>query len=240
MTTAETQTLAQAIQTLGRRLGEPLDRIAQQRGDAGSDPGTDSKSLAVYLESRSDSEGREEVIIRYTKGKVKFVEGNDDWGEKRRYGLLRMNMYKLDGKEDGTHDTIWMPDATLEEMYQRPPLFEGPFDRPSPIREVRLRAHSKAVWEFKEGDRIYATGPANLLLVPFKDGSQIFLVSVAAIITGGTGRYEGCSGVKTALGSSLVPAGVNVLEMPLGHEFDGTTVETFRVVRRQNIGRPPV
>ena len=73
-----------------------------------------------------------------------------------------------------------------------------------------------------------------------KDDSKLFVISVAAIITGGTGKYEGCTGVKTALGSSFIPKDVtDIFNVPFGMPVAGVTVETFRVIKAQDIGEQP-
>jgi hypothetical protein len=150
-----------------------------------------------------------------------------------------MKLYQLDGSEDGRYLTVWQPDPSvaLDELYQRPPEFTGPFDKPAVIPAPSLRANSLASYTFNslEGT-IYATGPANLLLVPFNDGSQIFQVSVASYVTGGTGRFEGCAGVNTALGSSFVEKGVDLFQVPFHRKIPGVTVSTFRLVRAEHIG----
>jgi hypothetical protein len=67
--------------------------------------------------------------------------------------------------------------------------------------------------------------------VKFTDDSQIFLVSVAAIITNGEGRYEGAYGVKTALGSTFIPKGMELFNLPKGFKFGAVTIETFRIIK---------
>jgi len=233
------------------RVTTSLDNIAQVLRDSlrdlasaighGTGPGVgamDVDGLKIFSQSISDPSGREELLIRYTDGTLEFVEAPDAFGLKRRYGLLRMNMFKMDGTPDGSHQTVWIPLVTDQVALRTvdPPNFEGPFDRASDVFSLQPRAQSKAVWTFANGDAIYATGPANLLLVPFRDGSQSFLVSVMAVITGGEGKYKDCLGVKTALGSSFVPQGVKDLDaVPLGQAIRGVTVEAFRVITRKDI-----
>src|SRR5262249_46580700 len=80
---------------------------------------------------------------------------------------------------------------------------------------------------------VTAVGPANLHLVKYNDDSQIFLVSVAAIITNGSGRYKGAHGVKTALGTTLLPKGAGLFTLPAGPTFRAPTIETFRIIHKE-------
>ena len=217
-----------------------LDRIAEKIG--GNLDGLDKIAASLggmfHVPHAAYSDpGREEVIIRYTVGTGEFSKD-------RKYNVLRMKMFKMNGEEDGTHDGVWEPqhvDLTtpdgqqeaVELLMSRPKPPQGPLDRPEgPIEHIPIRAYTKAIWTFGDGSSITAVGPANLHLAGFKDGSSIFLVSVAAIVTNGTGKYEGAYGVKTALGSTFVPQGVNLFDPP-GGKFGAVTVETFRVIRAQ-------
>jgi hypothetical protein len=229
------------IKAIGR-LGAPLDRIADCicRGHV---PGGESWCKEIPLAAYSD-EKREEVLIRYTVGHGEFSAD-------KKYNVLRMKMYKMDGDRDGTHDGVWEPmvpdgidpadSAALQAWLRkrpRPPV--GPLTKPEgPIDRIHIRAYTKAIWTFADRSSITAVGRANLHLVKFTDESQIFLVSVAAIITNGTERYEGAHGVKTALGSTSIPKGVNLFDPP-GGKFGAVTVETFRIIRKEFTTKAPV
>jgi hypothetical protein len=219
-------------QTITGALGEIADSLEKIKSGIGP---YDIDKLAVYRNAISDP--REELIIRSTKGTLTFAARQED-GREVRYGLLNMRMFKLDGTPDGTHLTVWQP--LSNETFGVPPDFRGPYDKPDPIPLIRMTANSKAVWTFADGDEIRATGPANLLLVRLKDGSKLFVISVAAIITGGTGKYRGCTGVKTALGSSFIPREITDIEnVPYGTPVEGVTVETFRVITAQDMAEQP-
>jgi hypothetical protein len=224
-----------ALDRIAEKIGqnlEGLDKIASSIGGM----------LSVPQAAYSDP-SREEVIIRYTVG-------TGEWSQDKKYNVLRMKMFKMNGEEDGTHDGVWEPQASdlntpegqkkaVEFLMSRPNPPKGPLDKPEgPIEHIPIRAYTKAIWTFGDGSSITAVGPANLHLVGFKDGSSIFLVSVAAIMTNGSGRYEGAYGVKTALGSTFVPKGVNLFEPGGGGQFGAVTVETFRVIRAEFVGKP--
>jgi hypothetical protein len=197
---------------------EALDRIANNIG-----------GHTWPIPSGAISDPREKVIIRYT-------EGTGEFSADGKYNVLRMKMFKMNGEPDGTHDGVWEPQLPPQELSKRPKPPKPPLDRPEgPIDHVAVRAYTKAIWTFGDGSSITAVGPAMLHLVEFSDESHIFLVSVAAIITNGTGTYEGAYGVKTALGSTFVPKGVDMFHMKPGQKFGARTVETFRVVTAENL-----
>jgi hypothetical protein len=62
------------------------------------------------------------------------------------------------------------------------------------------------------------------------NGEAIFLVSVAGIITNGTGKYQDAYGVKTALGATLPEPGKDMFHPKEGDTFPAVTVETFRII----------
>jgi hypothetical protein len=226
-------TLIGALEELSRRVDVKLDKIADSIG------GIQGEQLPVYKKAISDP--REEILLCYTVGDLVFTPFRDRKGREVRYGLLDMGLYTLDGHLNGRYRVIWQPNPNVPptELSQRPPQYSGPWDRVvKPIPKFEMRANSNAEYQFeREGGTVYATGPANLLLVPLDDGSQMFVISVATFITGGTGVFEGCSGVNTALGSSFIPRGTDVLGTPYGQKIPGVTVSTFRVIRAHNVGQ---
>ena len=203
-----------------KRLGEIAAALGSLSGSSGG---------ASDAPAAAKSDPREELLIRYTVGTGEFDKD-------KKYNVLRMKMYKLDGTEDGSHDGVWQPLIKPQELYKRPDPPKGPLDKPEgPIEQIPIRAYTKAIWKFGDGSSVTAVGPATLHLVKFNDDSQIFLVSVSSIITNGEGRYEGAFGVKTALGSTFVPKGVDMFNLPPGQTFEARTVETFRIIRQKYI-----
>lgn len=202
--------------------------------------------LAVYQNAVSHPLGQqaeEEVALCYTVGTLVFTDFKE--GKKtERYGLLDMDLFNLDGAWNGHYLTIWQPQLPAGDDLGKVPVpeYTGPWDKVvKPIPPPHLRADSNASYEFRGNGgtgtgTIYATGPANLLLTKLHSGGAIFQVSVAAYITGGTGDYEGVRGTNTALGSSYVPAGVDINTVPLGIPIPGVTVSTFRFVRKKHQG----
>lgn len=212
-----TSTVIGALENISQSLGknlDGLDRIASSLGGL------------FHVPTEASSDPREEVLVRYTVGTGEFSAD-------KKYNVLRMKMYKLNGEPDGTHDGVWEPQGDFKKLFERPDPPQPPLDQPAgPIEHVKPRAFTKAIWTFGDGSSVTAVGPAMLHFVKFKDDSIIFLVTVASIITNGTGRYDGAYGVKTALGSTFVPKGADLLNPP-GGKFGAVTVETFRIVRRE-------
>jgi hypothetical protein len=200
--------------------------------------------LAVYQNAVSHPIGhtsKEEVALCYTVGTLVFQEYTV--GKKtERYGILDMDLFNLDGLWNGRYLTLWQPLLPPGDDLSKVPVAEytGPWDKwDKTIPPEHLRANSNAAYEFHGHGgtgkgTIYATGPANLLLTKVQGGGAVFQVSVAAYITGGTGDFDEVRGTNTALGSSYVPAGIDIFSAPLGMPIPGVTISTFRFVRKKN------
>jgi hypothetical protein len=147
-----------------------------------------------------------------------------------------MEMFLPDGRPDGYHEGVWEAlFSDPRELLLRPERPLGPMDQPvGPVQHLQPSAETEAIWAFGDGSAIYAVGSAMSHLAPLEDGSALFMVACAQIITGGIGRYEGASGLKTSLGSTYVPPGVNFFG-PQDVQFEATTIDTFRVMRRDSV-----
>ena len=207
------------------RIAVPLEAIQAILGvkPPGGSPGwTDVPSQATA------GTPFEEVLVRYTVGTGTFSKD-------KRYSALNSKMYKMNGEEDGTFVGVWEPQLLPAGWFDRPDPPKPPFDQPvGPCPPVAPRAYTKAVWTFGDAEKSSVTGvgPAFLHLVPLPDGETIFLVSVAGVITNGTGKYKHAYGVKTALGATLPPKGVDLFNLPDGGTFPAVTVETFRIIAK--------
>jgi len=208
-----------AMDTSDKTIISVLDKISGQLG---------ARAFDVPMDAYGDKTGREEVVIRYTVGKGEFGTGED-----KNTSALHCAMFKLNGERDGTFEGVWQPQIKPATMLQRPEHPKDPLNKPEgPFPNTYIGAFTKAIWTFGDGSAIIGIGPASLQLVPFADGSHIFLVSVAGLISNGTGRYAGARGVKTALGATYIPQGVDMFNLPPGTMFDAVTVETFRIIPR--------
>jgi hypothetical protein len=114
-------------------------------------------------------------------------------------------------------------------------------DQPvGPVPHPEIKEWTKGLWTFADGSEIYAVGQARSHLVPLTDGSFLFMVATGQIITNGSGRYDGAHGTKQATGTTLVPAGlIQQGKFPApGMVFDAKTVETFRILKKQDMAVP--
>jgi len=189
---------------------------------------------------QAHSTWREEVILVYCVGKGKFSEG-PDFTRETQYINLQMDMYDLSGKWIGYQLGVHVSHSTISDLTGVPPSPQGAFDDPaSPVPHQIVKEYTKGVWTFADGSEVYAVGPAQSHLVPFSDGSFLFMVTTGQTITNGTGRYEGCAGTKQATGTTFVPAGLIPGQFPQpGLVFDAKTIETFRIVKKQDLGPFP-
>lgn len=177
--------------------------------------------------------GQEDVLLRYTEGTGRF---SDD----KRYISLTMNMFHPDGRRDGSHQGVWERlFETPEVLIAVPPEPQRPFDvAEPPVPAIDPQAATKGIWTFGDGSAIEAVGPAASTLTPLEDGSFLFMVATMQWITSGTGRFAGARGLKSSLGSTHIPAGVNLFG-PEPVQFTATTIDTFRLVRGSRVGPVP-
>lgn len=200
---------------------------------------------AVRIPRVAHSNWREEVYVVYYVGKGKFSSPpnlNVDPNHLEFYINLQMDGYDLNGNWFGYQLGVHHSQSTIEDFLRIPPPPQGAFDDPhSPVPHPDVKEYTKGVWTFADGSEIFAVGPAKSHLVPFNDGSFLFMVTTGQTITNGTGRYEGCAGIKEATGTTLIPAGVlQPGKFPIpGLEFEAKTIETFRIVKRQDMKPPP-
>lgn len=173
----------------------------------------------------AQSDPREEVIIRYTRGTGRFSAD-------KRYISLTMNQFTMDDEPDGYHQGVWEAQfKDPRELLSRPANPSGRMNEPrGPIEHVAVVAYTKGIWVFGDGSSITAIGPALSHLMPLNDGSFIFAVTCGQIITNGAGRYARAQGLKTSLGSTFVGRGTDLFG-PGDVQFTAMTVDTFRVVR---------
>lgn len=189
------------------------------------------ENLADFTPAQANP--HEEVLQRYFYGRGRFSAD-------KKFINLQMDMFEPYGQPDGSMLGVW--EATFSnpaELLVRPPQPQRSFSTPEgPIPALKPRANTKGTWTFGDGSSITAVGPAMTTLTPLPGGGFLFMVATMQWITNGTGRYEGAQGLKSSLGSTYVPPGVNFFG-PEVSEFEATTIDTFRVMRREFIGQPP-
>ena len=190
-------------------------------GGAGLSPAV----IASLIDFQAAQSGAgEKVLVRLTRGRGRFSR------DKRYIAPLDADVppRRYAGRVPGGRlgDACHRP-----ERVAGPPVAAGPADGPAAGagRAWRPTAETKAVWVFGDGSTISAAGPALGHLVPLEDGSVLFMICCSQTITGGTGRFAGAAGLKTTLGSSHVPPGVDLFG-PGDAQFEAITVDTFRVM----------
>jgi hypothetical protein len=205
---------------------------------------TVSAGMAREIPRDAHSDWREEVYVAYYVGKGKFSSPPEFvWDPPNNhfdfYINLLMDGYdiltgKWVGHQQGVHHSV----ATVQDFLTVPPPPEGGFDDPfSPVPQPPVKEYTKGVWTFADGSEIYAVGPAQSHLIPFKDGSFLFMVTTGQTITKGTGRYKDCEGTKQATGTAFVPPGlIQSGKFPSpGLEFEARTIETFRIIKKHDL-----
>jgi len=186
------------------------------------------------------SAGMEEVFIVYSTGRGKFSDTGPPY-----YINLEVDLYDFSGRwvgyESGVNLSLAPPQASFK-VPDPPPL---PIDQP-PVPSFPADSWTKGLFTFNDGALI-VEGPALTHLVALKDGSFLFSVTTSHMITAGTGSYEGARGTKQATGTAVVPKElIQSGKFPSpGLEFPVTTIETFRLIRKQFLeeaasgGAPP-
>ena len=175
------------------------------------------------------SAGMEEVFVVYSLGRGKFSDTGPPY-----YINLEVDLYDFSGRwigyESGVNLSLDPPQASLK-VPDPPPL---PIDEPPVTAHPAASSWTKGLFTFNDGALI-VEGPALTHLSPLKDGSLLFSVTTSHIITAGTGLYEGARGTKQATGTALVPRElIESGKFPSpGLEFPVTTIETFRLIRKQ-------
>ncbi len=174
----------------------------------------------------------EEVLIRYTSGSGRFSQD-------KKFITLSMSMFDPYGQPDGYHNGVWEAMfSDPRQLLQIPPQPQRSFIVPEgPVPVLQPSAQTKGIWAFADGSSITAVGPAMSTLTQLDDGSFLFMVATAQWITNGTGKYDGAYGLKSSLGSTHIPAGVDLFG-PRPVQFEATTIDTFRVMRAEFIAKP--
>jgi hypothetical protein len=171
----------------------------------------------------------EEVIVCRSLGTAKvYIKGND------LFIVPNGKLHRLTGEEVGWYTGVFRAKVT-DDLLEFPPRPRPPFDRPSSIPDFRKKLHpTKAIWKFGDGS-IIATGPANSYVIPLKDRSAQLVISIAMVITNGTGRYNGALGTISSLGATWFPfvPGLSLKDtLKDGAIFEAKGVHGFRITRQ--------
>jgi len=176
----------------------------------------------------------EEVMITYTRGTGTFSDNKE-------YIALSNQIFNLDGTPNGLHEGVWQAlFKSPEELLARPAPPTGPMNQPvGPVPSYPVSANTIAKWTHADGSSISSVGPAASHLIPLSDGSFLFLVITAQIITEGTGRFAGANGLTQSLGATHVPAGVDLFSGGGPPTFPAMTLDSFKFVTASQTGGGP-
>lgn len=171
----------------------------------------------------------EQVIICRSLGTAKiYIKGDD------LFIVPNGKLHRLTGEEVGWYTGVFKAKVS-DDLLKFPPRPRPPFDKPSSIPDFRRKLKpTKAIWKFGDGS-IIAAGPANSYVIPLKDRSAQLVISIAMVITNGTGRYDGALGTISSLGATWFPyiPGSSLKDsLKDGAIFEAKGVHGFRITRQ--------
>ncbi len=202
---------------------DPLQRIATT---------LQSPPSPVPQVARAGNPPYEELLVRYAIGTGKFSPDKKSLSVKGHVFLLNKEPY---GEWEGVYEFV----VPLSGLEKTPPPAPPPFNRPAgPIPQPQPQAFSKGEWKFADGSSLTAIGPALLHTAQLSTLETDFWISSNQIITGGTGRFSGAQGLKTAGVSILLPPGVSLKD---AGQVSVKSIDVYRVLRKEFIGSlPPI
>ena len=173
--------------------------------------------------------GAEEVFSVYSVGKGKF-------DQTMQYINLQVEMFDFSGRRIGLQTGVHVNTTPPKELPAK--LFELPPSPPEPVGQPPVGPHlvrtewTKGLFTFADGS-IIAQGPAWTHVVPVTDGSFLFMVTTAQVITDGTGVFAGARGIKQGTGTTYVAPGLFLTKFPSpGFVFEARVTDTFRLIRK--------
>jgi hypothetical protein len=184
----------------------------------------ESQSKRIFEGLGGIQKAGEYVTIGMTRGKGTLSAD-------KKFITLNNTIITIDGRQVGVHQGVWERRFdSPEQLLAKPADPTPPLDQPvGPVPPWPIASNTKAVWKYDEG-ALYSVGPAASHLIPLSDGSFLFLVSTAQVITGGTGAFDGIYGLTQSLGATWIPADVNLFAPNGPPSFPAVTIDTFRYV----------
>lgn len=128
-------------------------------------------------------------------------------------------IFDINGQSIGHYEGTIQPSAhlNLQAITQPPPMPPGPINDPGPIPGIPNLGQNKVTFFFNERDSVTVVGQGSAQLTSSKHGSNIFLITTMNLISGGTGRYRGASGIVSATGTSVLPEGSQLVPGTILH-----------------------
>ena len=164
-------------------------------------------ALSPGLQFPAPAEGPfEEVLAFYAQGTVELVAKS----KKKPYWRLHGELYGLDGTqlvgETSYVSSFPIDPKTLPATFQWPPPQKPPYDDgiidPKVVAATASAGTAKLAFTFSDGSLLASAGPSVPKIAMLENGGAEFWVSTAAVITNGTGRYEGARGIQTLAGGA--------------------------------------
>ncbi|HKH50093.1 MAG TPA: hypothetical protein VKM72_36035 [Thermoanaerobaculia bacterium] len=175
----------------------------------------------------------EKSFVTYSVGKGTLEEQDGEL-----FFIVDGIQYTIDGQRDGIYQAVfkaWF--SSPLQLLKHPHRPEQTFDAPSPVEAIKNVNDTKAKWTFRDGSYIAGVGPAISYIAPLKNGGAQFWVSATAFLTNGGGRYEGCIGQETSLGSTYFEK--PPLRFEPGLSFPAHVTHSFRVILGKDRGKLP-
>lgn len=173
----------------------------------------------------------EKSFVTYSEGKGTLAEQDGEL-----FFIVDGIQYTIDGEEDGTYNAVfkaWF--SSPLQLLKYPPTPEQTFNAPSPVPAIKNVNDTKAKWTFRDGSYVAGLGPAISYIAPLKNGGAQFWVSATAFLTNGAGRYEGCIGQETSLGSTYFEK--PPLKFEPGLSFPAHVTHSFRIILAKDRGK---
>lgn len=175
--------------TKSSSITEALDRIAQALGGSN-------------IRYPNIANGPVEIVLAFSNDEHIALKGPNDAPYFSSHGpLTDVHGNVVPGTRVAT--TFPVDPTKFDETGIFPPPQVEPFDAPpvNPVQTDDIRNSKQAYFFNDDKDSFVTAGPSIPKIVKTKDGGAQFWVGSIGLIAQGTGKYEGCRGVATYVGS---------------------------------------
>ena len=175
----------------------------------------------------------EELIVRYTIGTGTFSTDKRFFSSK---GDMFLPSGQKDGHWEGGHELLVPLSAAWETPTPPPPPFNIPVP---PVPEPPPQVYTKGTWTCGDGSSLTAVGQALVHAAKFQTADTNLWISANQLISNGSGKFAEAQGLKIAGISILVPSDKSLEDLKEAETVVVKTIEVFRIVWSEYIGRPP-